>query len=108
MSVFEIIMLVCFGAAWPFSIYKSIKTREIAGKSLIFLVIVFFGYIAGICHKLIFSYDRVVFLYALNGTMVLTDIILYLRNRYYHIAASLNQAEQATGNGEESPEGGIE
>jgi hypothetical protein len=34
MSVFEIAMLVCFGAAWPVSIYKSLKTRAVAGKSL--------------------------------------------------------------------------
>ena len=23
MSIFEVLMLLCFGAAWPFSIYKS-------------------------------------------------------------------------------------
>jgi len=106
MSIFEIIMLICFGAAWPFSIYKSIKTREIGGKSLIFLVVVFSGYISGICHKLLFSFDWVIFLYILNATMVLTDIVLYLRNRYYHIAGSLSRAEQTAGIDEASPEGG--
>ena len=64
MSVFEIAMLVCFGAAWPVSIYKSLKTRAVAGKSLFFLVIVLVGYVAGILHKLIFHYDLVIFLYA--------------------------------------------
>ncbi|MDD3653395.1 MAG: hypothetical protein PHO01_04285 [Desulfotomaculaceae bacterium] len=81
MSVFEILMLVCFGIAWPFSIYKSYVSRQVAGKSILFLWIVFAGYISGIIHKLIFSYDAVIFLYALNGTMVIMDIILYYRNK---------------------------
>jgi hypothetical protein len=40
-------MLVCFGAAWPASIYRSWTSRTVAGKSLVFLIIVFAGYIAG-------------------------------------------------------------
>jgi hypothetical protein len=92
-SVFEIVMLVCFGAAWPVSIYKSAKTRQVAGKSLPFLVIIVVGYIAGILHKLIFHYDLVIFLYILNALMVGIDIALYLRNRLYHIRRSLEDAD---------------
>ncbi len=93
MSVFEIVMLVCFGAAWPVSIYKSAKTRQVAGKSLPFLVIIVVGYIAGILHKLIFHYDLVIFLYILNAMMVGIDIGLYLRNRLYQIRRSLEDAD---------------
>ncbi len=89
MSVFEIIMLVCFGAAWPLSIYKSWKTRQVAGKSLPFLLVILAGYVSGILHKAIFRYDAVIFLYALNAAMVATDIALYLRNRVYHARKSL-------------------
>jgi len=39
MSMFEIIMLVCFGAAWPFSIYKSYTSRSNAGKSIFFYLL---------------------------------------------------------------------
>ena len=92
MSVFEITMLVCFGAAWPVSIYKSLKTRAVAGKSLFFLVIVLVGYGAGILHKLIFHFDLVIYLYALNAVMVSIDIVLYLRNRLYHVRKSLAEA----------------
>lgn len=81
MSIFEIIMLICFGAAWPASIYKSYKSREAGGKSIIFLYAVLIGYLSGILHKIIFSYDKVIFLYILNGLMVLIDILLYYRNR---------------------------
>jgi hypothetical protein len=92
MSVFEIAMLVCFGAAWPVSIYKSLKTRAVAGKSLFFLIIVLVGYVAGVLHKLIFHYDLVIFLYLLNAVMVSLDIVLYLRNRLYHVRKSLEAA----------------
>ena len=81
MSIFEIIMMVCFGLAWPFSIYKSYKSRQNAGKSLVFLIVVLIGYVAGVIHKILYSFDFVIYLYILNGLMVFTDMILYLRNQ---------------------------
>ncbi len=81
MSIFEIIMLLCFGLAWPFSIYKSFTSRKTTGKSLMFLFVIFTGYLAGITHKLLYNFDLVIFLYILNGCMVGTDIVLYFRNR---------------------------
>jgi hypothetical protein len=92
MSVFEIAMLVCFGAAWPVSIYKSLKSRQVAGKSLPFLIIILIGYMAGVLHKILFHYDLVIFLYILNALMVTLDIILYLRNRLYHVRRSFQEA----------------
>ena len=81
MSIFEITMLLCFGAAWPFSIYKSYTSHSVAGKSLLFLLIVFTGYIAGILHKIFYNMDYVVYLYLLNMVMVGVDTLLFLRNR---------------------------
>jgi hypothetical protein len=81
MSPFEIIMLVCFGAAWPFSIYKSIKSRKTEGKSVSFLFVLLAGYASGIIHKIFYNYDFVIFLYILNFTMVGTDVLLYFRNK---------------------------
>lgn len=81
MSIFEVIMLICFGSAWPASIYKSFFSRTARGKSMAFLVIVFVGYIAGILHKVFYNLDWVVTLYALNGLMVLIDMALTRRNR---------------------------
>lgn len=80
MSIFEMLMLLCFGAAWPFSIYKSYKSKSVAGKSPYFLLILILGYIFGILNKIFFNYDGVVYLYILNLIMVTTDFILYLRN----------------------------
>ena len=81
MSVFEIAMLICFGAAWPFSIRKSYESRTNKGKSPVFLFIVLVGYASGILHKVFYSMDGVVWLYAFNGLLVLADMGLYLRNR---------------------------
>jgi hypothetical protein len=81
MSVFELVMLLCFGTAWPFSIHKSIVSHSVKGKSLAFLLIVWIGYLAGVLHKVFYHPDVVVIFYAINLTMVSVDTVLYLRNR---------------------------
>ncbi|OHB72864.1 MAG: hypothetical protein A2V70_04440 [Planctomycetes bacterium RBG_13_63_9] len=82
MSVFEFIMLLCFGSAWPFSILKSYRSRSNEGKSLLFLYVVLVGYAAGSIHKIVYSYDLVFCLYVFNGLMVIVDIGLYYRNQW--------------------------
>lgn len=81
MSVFEVLMLVAFGSAWPFSIYRSWKSGSVKGKSGLFLLVIFSGYIAGILHKIFYNFDFVIYLYALNALMVGIDGLLYLRNK---------------------------
>lgn len=81
MSIFEIIMLFCFGFSWPFSIYKSWKSRQVGSKSLMFLALIIVGYMAGIIHKILYSRDYVIILYALNALMVSIDMALYFRNK---------------------------
>ncbi len=81
MSIFEAGMLLCFGLAWPTNIYKSVKSRSTKGKSVIFLLIVWLGYVSGIIHKLLYSRDLVLWLYVLNLTMVSIDLILFYINR---------------------------
>ncbi len=73
-------MLLCFGAAWPFSIIKSYKSRSVAGKSPYFLIVVIIGYISGIINKLLYSNDIIMYLYILNLLMVATDLAIYYRN----------------------------
>jgi len=81
MMVFEIMMLVCFGFAWPTSIYKSLKSKSVEGKSVLFLYVIIAGYIFGILHKIFNDPDFVVFLYALNALMVFVDLMLYYKNK---------------------------
>lgn len=87
-EILEIVMIVSFGASWPMNVIKSYKTRTTKGKSLLFLCLIFFGYIAGIASKLLneaymASFDTkwyVLIFYILNFLMVGIDLGLYFRN----------------------------
>lgn len=79
MSVFEAAMLICFGLSWPASIAKSKRTRIVTGKSPLFMAVVCLGYVFGIAHKLLYSMDWVIVLYAINLVLVLIDLTLYFK-----------------------------
>ena len=81
-SLFEIIMLVCFGTSWPESIAKAVRTRVVKGKSPVFMTLVFVGYVSGVTHKLLNAPgDPVIWLYVFNAAMVATDWCLYMKYR---------------------------
>ncbi len=88
-EILEVIMIVSFGCSWPVNVVKSYKARTTKGKSLLFLCLIFFGYIAGIASKFvnpdymanIAQKWYVLFFYILNFLMVGTDLILYFRNK---------------------------
>ncbi len=88
-EILEIIMILSFGASWPMNVVKSYRARTTKGKSLAFLLLIFFGYIAGIASKLINeSYMAqfeskwyVLIFYCLNLMMVGIDLCLYARNK---------------------------
>lgn len=79
MSVFEALMLICFGIGWPVSIVKALRTKTVSGKSPLFMGIVWIGYLCGIIHKVFFSPDPVIVLYCFNLVMVGIDFLLYLK-----------------------------
>jgi hypothetical protein len=80
--IFEALMLICFGLAWPISILKSWRSRTSQGKSLFFMLVILVGYLSGLTHKLYWQdrIDGAVWLYALNAILVLIDLSLYFRN----------------------------
>lgn len=78
MSIFEALMLLCFGASWPFALLKTYKTKDVKGKSKRFLVLILIGYICGIIHKILYNTDIVVWLYFANFAMIGADLILTL------------------------------
>lgn len=92
MSIFEAGMLICFGLAWPVSIYRSYKSRSTSGKSLVFSIVVLVGYVCGITHKLLYSRDIVLVLYILNFIMVFIDMLLWLRNKRLETQAKAAEA----------------
>jgi hypothetical protein len=81
-------MILSFGASWPMNVIKSYKSRTTKGKSLAFLLLILFGYVAGITSKFVnedymASFSEkwyVLFFYVLNFIMVGTDMLLYFRN----------------------------
>ena len=88
-ELLEIIMVVSFGASWPFNVVKSYRARTAKGKSLLFLCLILFGYVAGIASKFLndaYMADfaqkwYVLFFYILNFVMVAADLVLYFRNK---------------------------
>ena len=88
-EIFEIIMVLCFGASWPMNIMRSYRARTAKGKSLAFLVLISIGYVAGIASKFMnesymdefASKWYVLIFYCINLVMVSVDIVLYFRNR---------------------------
>ena len=81
MSPFEAGMLICFGASWPLDIYKSLKSRSTAGKSVMFMFVLTVGYIFGIINKILYNHDIVLVLYIINLLLVSVDIYLFYRNK---------------------------
>ena len=95
-DLFEILMIVCFGVSWPVSIYKSYTSRTAKGKSLLFEVIIWTGYVFGISRKILqirsgdaggFLFYLALVFYVLNILEISVDIILYFRNRKLDISA---------------------
>ena len=82
MSIFEAGMLRCFGASWPAAVLKTYRTKNVEGKSKIFLMLILAGYVCGMINKVLyFGYDFVFWLYVINFMLVFCDLVLYFRYR---------------------------
>jgi len=87
-TAFETVMIICFGLSWPLSVYKSWKSRTAKGKSILFEIFIWVGYVFGISKNFIMfgngSNSWVFFLgwafYFFNFIMITIDMILYYRN----------------------------
>lgn len=86
-KILEATMLILFGISWPFNLMKSIKSKSTKGKSLLFLILIDFGYIAGITSKFfsttfVWKTDWWVFaIYVINFLFVTADLIMYFVNK---------------------------
>ncbi|MBR0295588.1 MAG: hypothetical protein IJQ67_06815 [Bacilli bacterium] len=86
-KILEATMIILFGISWPFNLFKSIRTRSTKGKSLLFLILIDLGYIAGITSKFfsttfVWESDWWIFaIYVINFLFVSADLIMYFINR---------------------------
>lgn len=95
MSIFEALMMLGFGLAWPCNIYKSVKTKTAAGKSFAFMITIELAYLCGVIHKLFYNFDAVIWLYIANFVMVLIDLMLMIRNRKLDLKRAAAKTAQA-------------
>ena len=89
-TICELVMVVCFGASWPFNVVKAYKARSTKGTSLLFMSLIDLGYIGGILNKIFTLIEQgglnwlkwVAFgFYILNLVLVTTGILVYFRNK---------------------------
>lgn len=80
-SLLEAVMMLCFGLSWPINVIKAYKARTAKGTSLPFILLITFGYLAGITAKIVsgqINYVLVVYLF--NLAVVALNIAVYFRN----------------------------
>ena len=83
-QILEATMLICFGFSWPLNVIKNIKSRTAKNMSLPFILLIIFGYIAGIVAKFVKGGDAinyVLIVYILNLLIVSVNIVVYIINR---------------------------
>ena len=80
-SIFETVMLLCFGFSWPMNLIKAYNAKTAKGTSLPFILLIIIGYVAGITAKIVTGQTNYVLAaYVLNLAIVLLNLVIYFRN----------------------------
>lgn len=94
-EIFEAIMLICFGLSWPMSVYKNIKAKTAKSMSLPFILLITFGYVAGISAKFIsHNISYVLVVYIINIAIVSVNIVVYFINKNYDKKAAMREVAE--------------
>lgn len=81
-SMLEATMLICFGLSWPINTMKAYRARSAKNMSLPFILLIIFGYVAGISAKLLVSQvNYVLVVYFINLAVVTLNLMVYFRNK---------------------------
>ena len=87
-EIMETLMLLCFGASWPFSVYRNIRAKSARSMSLNFILLIIIGYVAGITAKIMSgSFTYVLAAYILNLAVVSVNLVVYFINKGYDRSA---------------------
>lgn len=85
-EILEAVMLVCFGVSWPISLAKNIRAGSAKAMSLPFILLIIFGYLAGITAKILTGrMNYVLVVYFLNLAVVLLNLFVYFVNRRHDV-----------------------
>ncbi len=81
-EILEASMLICFGLSWPINLMKNVRAKTAKTMSLQFILLIIFGYVAGIGAK-IYSHNinYVLIVYLLNLAIVCANLIVYFVNK---------------------------
>ena len=101
-TVFEIVMVLSFGASWPFNIARAYKARTAKGTSIYFTLLIGIGYVGGILSKVFAAIHHgagywealkilAFVFYFVNLTMIVTAIVIYCRNKKLDKAREVEQ-----------------
>ena len=81
-GIFEIGMLLCFAAAWPFNFVRAWRARTAVGTSPWFMLVIELGYVLGMINKVVNDDVNYVFaFYVLDFVLVLIGLAIYARNK---------------------------
>ena len=93
-ELFEALMLTAFSVSWYCSIWKMLRTRQAAGKSLVFVMIICTGYVFGIASKITLygetgQMSPLIYLYCWNLIVTGFDawLVWYLPRRFSPVPA---------------------
>lgn len=93
-ELLEAIMMICFGFSWPISLIKNFRARTAKTMSLQFILLIIFGYVAGIFAKIISgNINYVLIVYLFNLAIVTVNLAVYFRNRRIDRCVSLEAME---------------
>lgn len=81
-DILETIMLLCFGLSWPINLVKNFKAKTAKTMSIQFILLIIFGYLAGITAKIASNnINYVLIVYLLNLVVVLANLYVYFINK---------------------------
>ncbi len=92
-SMLEATMLICFGLSWPINTMKAYRARSAKNMSLPFILLIIFGYVAGIGAKLLVNQvNYVLVVYFINLAVVTLNLMVYFRNKRLDVAEKVVMA----------------
>ena len=98
-ELLETRMLICFGASWPISVLKNVKSKTAKSMSLQFILLIIFGYLAGITAKIVTGQiNFVLIVYLINLAFVSVNLVVYFINKNYDKQAEIQMCNSAKNN----------